>query len=99
VGGLVEHILWDVDTFRHSVREVSPNGQDREWLFGGRLGTDLNISGVAHLHLDAFGGASIRWNRQYVRFTGDLLDYPERETNFWLDLRLAWTPDRNESRQ
>ena len=99
MGVLVERILWDIDAFRRSVPNVSPDGQDREWLFGGRIGMDLNISGVEHLRLDAFGGASIRWNRQYVRFTGDLLDYPERETNFWLDLRLAWTPDRGDARR
>jgi hypothetical protein len=99
IGMLVERILWDIDAFRRSVPNVPRNGQDREWLFGGRFGTKFNISGVPSLRLDAFGGASIRWNRQYVRFTGDLLDYPERETNFWLDLRLAWTPDRDEARQ
>ena len=60
---------------------------------------DLRVWGVDRMRLDAFGGASIRRNRQYVRFTGDLLDYPERETNFWLDLRLAWTPDRGDSRE
>ena len=99
VGVLVERILWDIDAFRRSVPDVPSDGQDREWLFGGRLGTDLNISGIDRLRIDAFGGASLRWNRQYVRFTGDLLDYPERETNFWLDLRLAWTPDHGEARE
>ena len=93
-GVLVERILWDIDAFRRSVRGALPNGQDREWLFGGRLGTHLHIPGIDDLRLDAFGGASLRWNRQYVRFTGDLLAHPERETNFWLDLRVTWTPDR-----
>lgn len=99
LGVLVERVFWDIDAYSVALRDQFPDGQDREWLFGGRFGTDLNISGVPSLRLDAFGGASMRWNRQYVRFTGDLLDYPERETNFWLDLRLAWTPDRGEARK
>jgi len=98
-GVLVERILWDMDTFRRKLVSLSPNGQDREWLFGGRFGTEVKISGLPNLRLDAFGGASTRWNRQYVRFTGSLLDQPERETNLWLDLRLAWTPDRGEVRK
>ena len=44
------------------------------------------------IQLEAFGGLSLRWNRQYIRFTGDLQEQPERESNLWLDLRLAWTP-------
>jgi hypothetical protein len=99
VGGLVERILWDMDAFRRSVPQVPSDGQDREWLFGTRFGTEFDISGVPSLRLDAFAGASIRWNRQYVRFTGDLFDYPGRETNLWLDLRLAWTPDLGDSRE
>jgi hypothetical protein len=99
VGVLVERVLWDIDAYSADLRDQFRDGQDREWLFGGRIGTDFKISGVPSMRLDAFGGASIRWNRQYVRFTGNLLDYPERETNFWLDLRLAWTPDRGEARE
>jgi hypothetical protein len=93
-GVLVERILWDIDAFRGSGPIDLPTGQDRELLFGGRVGTNLQVSGVDGLRLDAFGGVSFRWNRQYVRFTSDLLSHPERETNFWLDLRLTWTPDR-----
>ena len=99
VGVLVERVLWDIDGYSLDLRSGFPNGQDREWLFGGRLGTDLNIPGIEHLRADAFGGVSIRRNRQYVRFTGDLLNYPEREINFWLDLRIAWTPDRGDAPQ
>ena len=97
LGILVERILWDIDTYSVDLRYEFPHGQDRELLFGGRLGMDLRLWGVERMRLDAFGGASIRWNRQYIRFTGDLLDYPERETNFWLDLRLTWTPDRGDA--
>ena len=93
LGVLVERVLWDVDGYSLDLRDKFPRGQDREWRVGGRIGTGVKISGIEHLRLDAFGGASLRWNRQYVRFTVDLFDYPERETNFWLDLRLAWTPE------
>ena len=98
LGILVERILWDVDAHSLQLRDQFPKGQDRELLFGGRIGLDLPFWGADRMRLDAFGGLSLRKNRQYVRFTGDLSDYPERETNFWLDLRLAWTPDRDEAR-
>ena len=100
VGVLVERVLWDIDAYSLTLRHNFSDGQDRELLFGVRLGTDLRVLGVDRMRLDAFGGFSIRRNRQYIRFTGDLLDHhPVRETNFWLDLRLAWTPDRSEARE
>ena len=99
IGVVAERIHWDIDAYRRSVPNPSSDGQVREWLFGGRVGLDLNLSGVEQLRFDGFGGASIRWNRQYVRFTGEVLAYSERETNFWLDLRLTWAPDRADSRR
>ena len=99
IGVVAERIHWDIDAYRRSVPNPSSDGQDREWLFGGRVGLDLNLSGVEQLRFDGFGGASIRWNRQYVRFTGEVLAYSERETNFWLDLHLTWAPDRADSRR
>jgi len=100
VGVLVERVLWDIDAYSVTLRHNFSDGQDRELMFGVRLGTDLRVLGVDRMRLDAFGGFSIRRNRQYIRFTGDLLDHhPVRETNFWLDLRLAWTPDRSEARE
>ena len=89
---LVERILWDQDTYKRDVLNGSPEGEDREWLFAGRFGTNLDIAGIEKIQLEAFGGLSLRWNRQYIRFTGDLQEQPERESNLWLDLRLAWTP-------
>ena len=91
-GMLVERILWDQDTYKRDVLNGSPEGEDREWLFAGRFGTNLDIAGIEKIQLEAFGGLSLRWNRQYIRFTGDLQEQPERESNLWLDLRLAWTP-------
>ena len=92
VGVLVERVLWDIDAYSLNIRDEFPGGQDRELLFGGRLGMDVWVSSVDCLRLEVWGGLSVRRNRQYARFTAQQLDYPERETNFWLDLRLVWTP-------
>ncbi|MDA0310528.1 MAG: hypothetical protein O2992_00235 [Gemmatimonadetes bacterium] len=91
-GFLVERILWDIDAFSRQIKKNFPDGQDREWLFAGRVSRTINISGIDPLRLDATGGVSLRWNRQYVRFTGSLLDKPSRETNLWVDLRFSWVP-------
>jgi hypothetical protein len=91
-GFLVERILWDIDAFSREIKKNFPDGQDREWLFAGRVSRTINISGIDPLRLDATGGVSLRWNRQYVRFTGSLLDKPSRETNLWVDLRFSWVP-------
>jgi len=93
-GFLVERILWDIDAFSRDIQKNFPDGQDREWLFAGRLRRTIEIAGVDPLRLDATGGVSFRWNRQYVRFTGALLDKPSRETNLWVDLRFSWVPRR-----
>jgi hypothetical protein len=92
IGVLVERILWDIDAYKRSIAMTFPESQDREWLFAGRFGTDLNIAGIESLRIEAFGGLSLRWNRQYVRFTGGLHDHPVKEPNLWLNLRLAWNP-------
>ena len=94
LGVLLERVLWDIDGYSDDWRSTFPGGQDRETLIAARLGIDLGVSGVARWRLDALGGFSLRRNRQYARFTESLSDYPERETNYWLDLRLAWTPHR-----
>jgi hypothetical protein len=94
LGVLLERVLWDIDVYSRDFRSTFPGGQDRETLIAARLGIDLGVSGVARWRLDVLGGFSLRRNRQYARFTEGLLDHPERETNYWLDLRLAWTPDR-----
>lgn len=99
LGGFVERIDWDVDTFNRSIRlKYGPDAQDREYTLGGIARGPLKLSGVETLHFDAMGGVSFRKNRQYVRFTGNMTGYKEWETNVWLDFRLVWTPgakDRN----
>lgn len=92
-GVLAEHIDWDMDTnARYFAYRYGPSSQDREDLLGGMYHGPLRLAGIDVLHVDAMGGVSLRWNRQYVRFTGDMTGYRERETNLWLDLRLVWTP-------
>ena len=53
---LVERILWDQDTYKRDVLNGSPEGEDREWLFAGRFGTNLDIAGIEKIQLEAFGG-------------------------------------------
>lgn len=102
-GALAERIDWDIDSEAWYLRvQYGPGSQDREDLLGGMYHGPLRVAGVQTLHLDAMGGVSLRWNRQYVRFTPGMTGYQERETNLWMDLRVVWTPGagshRNRSR-
>lgn len=98
VGLEVERIVRDLDVYgRVFARRDGASGEDREWRvaalyegpfprFAGRL------ADVPGLSLRANGGVSLRWNRDYVRYSANADQVGPRESQLFLDVALTWDP-------
>ncbi|HSW31596.1 MAG TPA: hypothetical protein VLH75_19065 [Longimicrobiales bacterium] len=98
LGAEVEHVTRDLDVhFEVFKRRDGSSGEDREWRFGvlyqgpiprfaGRL---ADVPGVS---VRANGGLSLRWNRDYIRYSSNAHLVGPRESQIFLDLALTWDP-------
>lgn len=98
VGVEVERILRDLDAYARTLRRPDgASGEDREWrlaaLYEGPVPAFAGgLARVPGLSVRANGGVSLRWNRDYVRYSANADQVGPRESQLFLDLALTWDP-------
>jgi hypothetical protein len=98
LGVEAERLLRDLEVHMDVLRRRDgASGEDREWrlaaLYEGLIPAVAGgLSRVPGLSVRANGGVSLRWNRDYVRYSANADQVGARESQLFLDLALTWDP-------
>jgi hypothetical protein len=93
VGIEAERIFHDLDVYNRILRHPDgTEGEDREWRFAVLYEGAAPGFGSQAVGLRLNGGMSLRWNRDYIRYSENADMVGPRESNVFLDVALTWDP-------